>query len=120
MDPTVLYAGIVVLVIMLSVGAYLMVYQSMVEAYRDALLSLIWEYNKTASLYASLYAEYLKILKMYLNATISNGLIPSSVPPPPNMNLPQMPVSISISLPTQASTPLSSWPPLPPTTSTTT
>lgn len=117
-DPTVLYAGIVVLVIVLSVGAYLMVYQSMVEAYRDALIALMQEYNKTASLYASLYAEYLKILKIYLNATISNGIIPSSVPPPPNMNMPQLPVSISVSLPTQVSTPISSWPPPPPTTTT--
>jgi hypothetical protein len=117
-DPTVLYAGIIVMIVVLSVGAYLLIYQSMIEAYRDALTSLIAEYDKTASLYASLYAQYLSILKMYLNATIANGIIPSNVPPPPTMNMPQLPISVSITLPTQVTPPLTSWPPALPTTTT--
>jgi len=112
----VLYAGIIVLIIVISVGAYLLIYQSMINAYREALISLIAQYNATATLYTSLYKEYLAILRMYLNATIASGIIPTNVPPPPNLNVPQIPISISVTLPTQVSPPISSWPPAPPAT----
>ncbi len=117
-DITTLYIGIIVLIIVLSVGAYLMVYQSMINAYRDALLALISEYDKATMLYARIYAEYLKIIQQYLNATMSNGIVPASIPPPPNVNLPNIPITVTVGVPTQVSPPITSWPPVPTTTTT--
>ncbi|ABU81247.1 hypothetical protein [Ignicoccus hospitalis] len=113
-DLTLLYVGIVLAVIVLNVAAYFLIYQSMISAYREATHAIISEYDKVTSLYLQLYIEYLKMLRTYLNATISNGFVPTSLPSPPSVSLPQLPLSITVSTPSQVSVPISSWPPFPP------
>ena len=112
-DITTLYIVFILGIIVIIVGAYVMIYMSIMNAYRDVLLSISKEYDKALNLYANLYLLYLKILERYINATVSNGL-QASLPPPPSITIPNMPVSISVSLPTQVSIPIpSSWPQVP-------
>ncbi len=118
-DTTLLYVALILAIVIISIGAYIMVYLSIMNAYRDVLMSVIKEYDKALNLYANLYLLYLKILERYINATIANGLSPT-MPSPPSISLPNLPVSVSVSLPTQISVPLpSSWPQIPTTTTAT-
>ena len=112
-DTTTLYVVLVLGIIIIIVGAYITIYMSIMNAYKDVLLSISKEYDKALNLYANLYMLYLRILERYINVTASNGL-QASLPPPPSINLPNMPVSITVSLPNQVSIPVpSSWPQLP-------
>ena len=119
-DITLWYFGIIILVIILNIAAYFFLYQSIISTYKETTSSIIAEYDKVVSLYLQVYLQYLKLMQAYLNASIANGILPASLPAPPSLNLPQLPLSITISPPTQVSPPVTSWPPLPPVTTTTT
>ena len=112
-DTTLVYIVLILTILIVIVGAYVMIYMSIMNAYRDLVLTIMKEYDKALKLYASLYMLYLKILSNYINVTAANGLS-ANLPPPPAISVPKLPISISVSLPTRVSIPIpTSWPSIP-------
>jgi len=108
------YAGMVLVILAASLISYYLIYTSMINAYKELIVAVTKEYENTAHLYAQLYLQYLEIMKEYLNLTAQYNTIPSSLPSPPPLNLPQLPFSITVSLPNQVAIPVpSAWPPMP-------
>ncbi len=114
-DTTLLiYAGLILVILFATIGAYYLLYTSMINAYKELIIAVTKEYEKSTELYAKLYSEYLQLLKEYLNISKEYNVLPQSLPSPPPISVPNLPFSISVSLPSQIPLPVpSSWPTLP-------
>ncbi|UXD22421.1 hypothetical protein IPA_04580 [Ignicoccus pacificus DSM 13166] len=86
----------------------------MINAYKDLIVTVAKEYERTSTLYAQLYLQYLALLKEYLNLTAQYSALPPNLPSPPPLDIPKLPFSISVSMPNQIAIPIpNAWPPLP-------
>ena len=109
-----IYAGLVITILLVSLISYYLMYTSMLNAYKELIVAVTKEYENTAQLYARLYMQYLQIMRDYLNLTARYNMVPSSLPSPPPLNIPQLPFTISVTLPNQIAVPIpNAWPPLP-------